>query len=813
MTSAIATPTTRRLTREDIVRLGQAGTPWEFLPVALRALRQAPEDWGMRILAAAAFARLGLVSFAAEQIQACPAEVCANPSVADLSRALAKMPRDRMDLPQLQATLEANLVALGHRGPDLTPHIAAWRTEASSWEWFRALDGNIVRRRGDEVRGLADFRGMAARFITQSLGRPGQDLSLFVIEGADPPWLLMSSAEASGRNATGFWPRLLLVQRDIAELLNGLAQTDLREILGQPRTSVFAGPDAARALEADLRSRLGSRLMGAYIPQLGVGARLNPGPVEILEKIEAEQAAEHQRLVELLHQAYAGRRPQWWRNRFEEARTGGPPLRVLIPSCRYTTFVKHAGADLVDALKGIGCQAELLIEPDDSYRFGTLSYLRAIERLRPDLMILINYTRLHIGDWLPAELPCVCWIQDAMPHQFDPAIGSKQTEYDFLVGHVFEELPRRFGYPRSRTMHAPVVASSTKFHAGPVSPELRRAHECEIALVSHHSETPEATHERLVNEAGRGTPIQRVLEALKPTVLALASDPMQGPVHATLESAARQALERHLGAEPDGRALTMVHKNYCLPLADRVLRHQTLGWAADLAAERGWRLRVHGRGWQRHPRFGAYASGELSHGEELRAAYQSAAVHLHASINTLAHQRVMECALSGGLPLCRLIFEVVRPRQVAACRAAILRGPATVGDPATRRHGYFIADHPEAAAYTAMMQRLGRPVDPFWWVEDKFFAALRQNPAALAESEADPSAWLLGDFGQTTFTTRDRLAELVTRALEQPEWRAAWSGLIAGRVRDRYTHARFASRVIDLVHGSFSADHAQEERG
>jgi hypothetical protein len=812
MTSAIATPTNRRMTRDDIVGLGQSGRPWDFTPVAYQALSVAPQDWGLRILCAANLARLGLVTLANEQLEACPPEIRANGSVADLTRAMAAMPLDRLGMDHLQATLDTNLGVLERRGVKLRADVLAWRNHAEGWDWFRALDGNIVRRRGDERRGLADLRGLATRFVAGHLNQSGQDLSLIIVEGIDPPWLLLETAAATSRDKPGFCPRLLVVQHDPVEMLNGLAQIDLRDVLDQERVLVYAGPAAAEEIESDLRARLGGRLVGAYIPQLGLGRRVEPSPVEILEKLEGEQNSEHQRLVESVGATYHGRDRDWWRKRFEDARAGAAPLRVLVPSCRYTTYVKHAGADLVQALRAIGCDAELLIEPDNSFRFSTLSYLRAIDRLKPDLMIMINYTRLHIGDWLPRELPCVCWIQDAMPHQFDPAIGARQGEMDFLVGHVFEELPRRFGYPRSRTMHTPVVASTAKFHPGPVDPGLRKEFECEIALVSHHSEPPEAMHERLVDEAGRGTPTHRVLEELRPQVIALASDPVLAPVHAALEAAARAALRRHLGAEPDARALTLVHKNYCLPLADRLLRHQTLGWAAELAQERGWRLRVYGRGWDSHPRFAPFARGELGHDEELRAAYQCAAVHLHASINTLAHQRVMECALSGGLALCRLIFEVVRPRHVAACRAAIRRGEPVVGNPATRRHGYFITDHPEAAAHTALMQRLGRPTEGFWWVEDKFLSAMRRDPNALMDSQADSSAWLLADLGETTFTTRERLGELVARAVQEPVWRTAWSGVVAGRVRDRFTHQRFAASVIDMVRASFAGDPPQEMR-
>ena len=60
-----------------------------------------------------------------------------------LSRALAGTPSDALSLAQLEQTVTANLSSLPALAP-LTAHISQWRAEASSWEWFRAADGNIA---------------------------------------------------------------------------------------------------------------------------------------------------------------------------------------------------------------------------------------------------------------------------------------------------------------------------------------------------------------------------------------------------------------------------------------------------------------------------------------------------------------------------------------------------------------------------------------------------------------------------------------------------------------------------------------------
>jgi hypothetical protein len=93
MSALPAPPTVRRLTREDVVRLGQAGRPWEFVPVALQALASAPQDAGLRVLCAANLAQLGLKTAALEQLRAVEGAAAVDPAVAGLQRAALALRR------------------------------------------------------------------------------------------------------------------------------------------------------------------------------------------------------------------------------------------------------------------------------------------------------------------------------------------------------------------------------------------------------------------------------------------------------------------------------------------------------------------------------------------------------------------------------------------------------------------------------------------------------------------------------------------------------------------------------------------------
>lgn len=786
-------PRAGRWTRDDILRLGRSGHAWEFLPVALASLRATPKDAELRLAAARALGELGLRTAALEHL----ALLGDDEEGAALRQVVEALPPDRIVLEELGVVLRTNLDALAERGTDLRPRLAAWRDGASAIDWFRARDGNVVRRRrggGEAWLVLADHVGAAARFAREHLGpaaaAPGP---LLAVEGVDPPWVLLEVARATPRQKDGFQPRLAVVQADPDEFLDGLAQADLSGVLREERTSVYVGADASSRFARDLADRAETQLSGPVIPLNTVRVRADPPVARVLEQARAAQGAEHARLVEQVRAIYAGRDSAWWRRRFESSE----PLRVLVPTCRYSTFIRHSSDDLVSALRDAGCEAELLIEPDASSRMSSLAYLRALARLRPDLTILINYPRGALGLTLPPELPLICWVQDAMPHQFDAKVSASQGPLDVLVGHLHRELFDRFGFRRERSLDFPVAVSERKFHAGRIAADLRRRFECELALVSHHSETPESMHARLMREAGPDPLTRRLLEALRPRVLAVAEDPISASPAGRLSRATREAFVESTGREPDDRAHALVLRQYALPLADRVFRHRMLAWAAALAERRGWRLRLYGRGWEDHPALGRYAAGELGHGEELRAAYQAARAHLHASINTVVHQRVMECALSGGLPLSRFTLDDVSPLRNALHARAIGLGLPEVRDEARDRVGYAVADDHELMNFACLLGRLGVPADAVHWAPRvKHERRVRGEVPVLEHARFD---LMLGDPGECCFMDAPGLERLAGRAVESDAWRASVIEMIARRVRARHTHAAFVPRLLALV--------------
>ncbi|MBL8764847.1 MAG: hypothetical protein JNM07_11320 [Phycisphaerae bacterium] len=816
------------MTLGDLIQFGRADRPWEFLPLAARALVQVPDAHMLRLLAAANFAKLGLRALACECLDDLPHDLRAEPSAAALSRLVEQLPDDRIPRPVREQRARDAWIALRARAVAIAGADAPfeqWARSEADVEAFRTRDGNVVRRdaatRGSASRFFrwADDVGAAAALRLPPLGPAAAP---FTIEGVLPPWLLMRVCREAPRQPDGFWPRIRVVQRDVGELLTGLSMDDLADTVAQTRLEWHVGPDAARGLRAALHAQRACVIAGPSVTLPGSRApgAGEPAPGPDVERIIADAAADQERERAALqaHVAaqYAPRDAAWWARRFAAALAGkdggGPPLRVLIPTYRLSTYVRHASADLAEALRGSGCRVELLMEPDESSRLCEVAYLRVLKDFDPDLMVLINYPRRVLGTVIPANLPFVTWIQDAMPHQFDERAGAGLGPLDFLIGFLHRELFTRFGYRRDarRTLDFPIVVSPAKFHPGPIGPDAARRHECELAFVSHHGQTPEALHDQLAREAAADRALSGVMNDLRDPILALARAPMSPGF--SLQGGLNAAVARAVGVGyPDlddagrARAAVLVNRLYASRIAERAIRHQTVAWAAEIAERRGWRLHLYGRAWETHPTLGRHARGELTHGEDLRACYRAARVHLHASSNQLCHQRVMECALSGGLPLCRLHDGELGVIRHALWRTLALRcepdvtsgAPAQWGDAV----GFTVADHPEAMAYAALLQRLGWP-EPHGgviWIHRARLDAVRADAAPLPdERRAD---WLLGDLAETTFWSPQGLERTVMRAVEDDDWRAGWSAFIAARVRARLTTDRLARRTLELVCG------------
>jgi hypothetical protein len=815
VTQAVShTPGSRVLTRDDIIAMGRSAAPWSFLPLICEAVARAPQDPVLRLLAAAHFARVGLRTAAQDMLAGVPAVMADEPDIAGLTEAIARLEPDQIPPERRIATCQSNLRALGDRGQELRPHMEAWAEGLDDRLACRATDGNVVIRRGARWHLLGDERA-GARSAIASLPADHAGAPLY-IEGLCPPWVVQRALAARAPRPDGYAPPTVILQADPLEALDGLSLVDLSAALARCNVRVVVGEDAAVRLASLVAEKWEYHLSGPTLSLHATRTRLNPTLPYSLARAETEQSARTAECASRVQQLYAGRTPQWWRSRFDQAADGGPPLRVLLPTCRYTTFLQHSARDLARAMEAMGCQTRVVIEPDAGTRLAAGAYQRAIAEFEPDLVVFINYPRVMLGEVFPATLPFVCWAQDAMPHLFDARVGSAQGPLDFLMGYTFPELFSVHRYPRERALSITLAADEHKFHAGEVAPGDRSRFECEIAYASHQSETPDQQHARLREMAASQLGIRHAIDRLRPLVERETSKPLSDLHHTLIRDEVAAELARELGRPAEPRVVDAVYKSYFQACADRLLRHQTLEWAARIARRRGWRFRLYGRGWERHPTLAEFAAGELSHGEDLRASYRCAGVHLHVTGLSAVHQRIMECVLAGGVPMCR--FQAAERWTLLTWyhERAVAQGAAPERDWTS-------------PAFPRGAKVFRRDAAPALIEAHRVFAALGLAEAALPSPPGEPDRvifdysivtnggfdrlpieewsgfWAMGERPELFFHDADSLEARIETMLTDRASRDAVRLAALDRVRSHYTYGGIARRMIEFVRRSLAS--------
>ncbi|TVQ62228.1 MAG: hypothetical protein EA378_07175 [Phycisphaerales bacterium] len=691
---------------------------------------------------------------------------------------------------------EGNLAAL-ESAEGIDPDSAAalreaWRASVSRERWHRARDGNLVSDGGSPAeiarwRGLADVIAESCEAVGRVACAEGEIHPATVLIGAEWPWgvrELHARLVAQERTMGVYRRRIIVLEPDAVAAARGLAVEDQRGALEDGRWVWFVGPEAGDRFGAWLE-----RDPAHACPRESVLIGTHPGHTPCAQAVgervrtfagtQSQLAESWQREAERL---YAGRDGAHWAARFRAAAAGQARLRVLLTTSRHSTFMRHSVEDLARAFEALGHETRISMELDVSTLRIRSALAKDVADFQPDALVSVNWPRWTLGP-LPRELPLVCWVQDAMPHLFERRTGEAQGPFDVLAGYCFAALfaGDGLGYDPRRALPSVLPASGAKFHTGAVSPELRERFACEMAFVSHHGETPEDLRDRLAASVVRGEGGRVLVERLYRDAQEMHRLCGREPVQCTGHERVVRAFRESLGREPTGAEAARVRVSVLEPLYGRIFRHATIGWAASIARRRGWRLKLFGKRWRQSP-FAAFDCGELAHGEELRACYATAGVTLQIDPISTVHQRIAECALSGGLPAPRFVADMLNCVDLDAVTEAGVGGA--------------VADAPAGMRAASLRQRFGLAAGP----------ALPEPPVAPGSehlNRADLSVYdptrLYADLGEMGFADEPGLERVVERAMEDPLWRARWSGVIRARAERHATHEGLARRLMERM--------------
>ncbi|MFN0136761.1 MAG: hypothetical protein ACKVS9_11675, partial [Phycisphaerae bacterium] len=605
-------------------------SPYAALPQILAAMQRSPNDDALRRLALRHFAALGLRSAAEELIESLPQS---NPELPAIRSELNTLPDERIDTTPQSPHFQSNLAALqtklqtklrsspqshDHDTADLASKLAcALRT----LQLHRCADGEVQlsRRIGTGPRRwLPTIAPWRTNSRSPALIPPtgAHFCAPYVIDGIGTGELLDHVRGGTAKMFLTFSPRIHVLEANLSQLAAWMCVADWREIIADERIHFWIGPDAAAQLRAQYESNADLALPTQVIRSPGWGAKLDPPADVMLRELNcaAESAAREVRARIVAARSTTAPRIA------DESVVG---LRVLGITSRFTTFLQHSMRDVGQALAARGHEFRLLLERDDhTHGLPPLHMLRQIEQFQPDLILVIDHNRAEYGPTLDLPIPFCNWIQDELPHLFNPGSGSLTRTDDLIVGVISSRSARIADYPLRQVRYVPVPVNQRVFHAAPPDRDVLEKHGCDVSFVSNLSIPIDrfvADAKRLHTRREVHLLIDALRDALEPMIAA-------GQVPCTPFRVERLIHDtmRRLGFAITDELAARFRRDFVDRLINIFFRQQPLIWAA----EAGLHWRLDGRGWEAHPTLSRFACGIAEHGEHLRGIFQASRVNL-----------------------------------------------------------------------------------------------------------------------------------------------------------------------------------------
>jgi hypothetical protein len=695
-------------------------------------------------------------------------------------------PPDWQRLTLLHHQFAANVAALAGREPKLAERLLAF---APVHQLFLRVTENAVllgRRVGERVEIIPELISAPAAVQAVRQLCPGDVCALpSLVAGIDRGWLWHHLYAMP--TATPFVPGhrmpLFFLEKQIDRLWTALHLHDWRTMLADPRVRLFVGEDA---YDRFCRSLIEQPQVPWPRQSITVDHSLWPKG----GSLDAAVAEAHQQAAQLIDRSrrgmsayYAGRTPE----AIAEQLRSGKPLRVLGITSRYTTFLQYSMRDWLAAFDRLGHTTHLLIESADHEHLGRIWPGEVCKEFRPDLILVIDHYRREFSS-LPAEVPCVMWVQDQMPHLFSQAGGAGQQILDYCLGFARLRMISEFNYPANRYMAAHVGVDETRYAPRLLGDSDQQQFGCEVSFVSHASMPAKAIVEQEANKQQMPS-TRKMLHDIYDRLSAIYAGGGIVTEAPTIVAMIDQAMiENKVGAEPETK--TALISFFSQRVNNALFRHQPLEWLAEMGVD----LRLWGRGWESHPTLSRFARGPADNQTQLASIYQASKINLHMSPHGAVHQRMFEGLSAGGFFLLRYCpgDEIERHfRKVLGwCDAnGVISDPELIRC-ATPRIRMEIA---------AIAQSLHS--DPF-----RLGHSLVDVLQASEQSGYIRSAGTIwgSDYDAVSFKNREELTDKVRHFLSDATDRQQIAERMRQPVLERFTYTAISRRLLEFIAGDLS---------
>jgi len=374
----------------------------------------------------------------------------------------------------------------------------------------------------------------------------------------------------------------------------------------------------------------------------------SPEPLE--EHIQViESFMDDEVIVRRVKEYYAGAA---FRERLAKIAKGEIQPRILVDTCRWTTFLKHCARDFEKAFAQAGCETYYQIEENDVQTLHAALYWGELDRFKPDAMFSVSHAR-PTTPYLPRELPYIAYIQDKCgPVLWEPTLDEHISGQDLFVCSLseFQNYLVSKKVPGDQTFVMPVPTDDQVFYPLDAEDALSGKYACDVSYIKHGNADAAKDMTDWMRPKGFLAPSDAISRSLSEFFQDLFRQFQENPEHLwyeeDMQSYALETLSPTIPQEiwPEVEQLVTTFSVQVYPTCRRRYYLAAL-------ADNDISLRLYGNGWEADPQFGRFAAGSVERGPQLNGVYNFSRINLHLHPYSTMHQRLSECGLSGGFML------------------------------------------------------------------------------------------------------------------------------------------------------------------
>ena len=323
--------------------------------------------------------------------------------------------------------------------------------------------------------------------------------------------------------------------------------------------------------------------------------------------------------------------------------------RVLVDTCRWTTFLQYCARDFEQAFANLGCPTRYVIEENDVQNTLPALHWRELQQFKPDVVFMVSHARPTNSEF-PMELPFIGYIQDRCgPLDQLMDLEGHITKQDLFICQArwYQEYLLEKNVPTGQMFVLPVPADEKMFYPLPSDDERAGRFMVDVSFVKHGHAPPDEVFEEWLNQYVRNQSSDHVRVNLERIFKELYRSACNTGVAHIGERAMQDYVMSQLIDDTDEEICHQLRqkiKNYIVTVWSAAWRCQFL----EPLDEAGIDLALYGKNWDKYPRLRHLGRGPAERKGELNFVYNFSRINLHINPVITMHQRLVECALAGG---------------------------------------------------------------------------------------------------------------------------------------------------------------------